>query len=164
MASSMGGYNPISYHCGSVWPHDTAIVAAGLARYGFMDDALKLIGSLFDAALSLGARLPELFCGLDRSEFSSPVDYPTSCSPQAWAAASPLLCLRTMLRLDPWVPYGKTWLSPMLPEGMKHLKVAGIPLAGSRVTVEVDGDDVEVTGLPPEVALITEPRHPATSV
>ncbi len=69
-----------------------------------------------------------------------------------------------MLRLDPWVPYGKTWLSPILPEGMKYLKVAGIPLAGSRVTVEVDGDDVEVTGLPPEVALITEPRHPATSV
>ena len=88
--------------------------------------------------------------------------YPTSCSPQAWAAASPLLCLRTMLRLDPWVPYGKTWLSPMLPEGMKYLKVEGIPLAGSRVTVEVDGDDVDVTGLPPEVELVTEPRHPAT--
>jgi glycogen debranching enzyme len=119
---------------------------------------------LLDAALNLGGRLPELYCGLDRSEFSSPVAYPTSCSPQAWSAASPLLCLRTMLRLDPWVPYGKTWLSPMLPEGMKYLKVAGIPLAGSRVTVEVDGDDVEVTGLPPEVALITEPRHPATSV
>lgn len=164
MASSMGGYNPMSYHCGSVWPHDTAIVAAGLARYGFMEDSLRLISSLLDAALSLGGRLPELYCGLDRSEFSSPVAYPTSCSPQAWAAASPLLCLRTMLRLDPWVPYGKTWLSPILPDGMKHLKVAGIPLAGSRVTVEVDGDDVEVTGLPPEVALITEPRHPATSV
>ena len=61
---------------------------------------------------SLGGRLPELFSGLDRSEFSAPVGYPTSCSPQAWAAASPLLCLRTMLRLDPWVPYGKTWLAP----------------------------------------------------
>ena len=90
--------------------------------------------------------------------------YPTSCSPQAWAAASPLLCLRIMLRLDPWVPYGKTWLSPQLPDGMKHLKVEGIPLAGSRVTVEVDGDDVDVQGLPPEVELVTEPRHPATAV
>ena len=107
MASSMGGYNPMSYHCGSVWPHDTAIVAAGLARYGFMDDAVELICSLLDAALNLGGRLPELYCGLERSEFSSPVAYPTSCSPQAWAAASPLLCLRTMLRLDPWAPYGK---------------------------------------------------------
>jgi glycogen debranching enzyme len=164
LASSMGGYNPISYHCGSVWPHDTSIVAAGLARYGFMEEALQLVGSLLDAASSLGGRLPELFCGLDRAEFSSPVPYPTSCSPQAWAAASPLLCLRTMLRLDPWVPYGKTWLSPLLPEGMKHLKVVGIPLAGSRVTVEVEGDRFEVTGLPPEVELVREPRHPATAV
>ncbi|MGA2519425.1 MAG: glycogen debranching N-terminal domain-containing protein [Acidimicrobiales bacterium] len=164
LATSMGGYNPMSYHCGSVWPHDTAIVAAGLARYGFMEPALRLVYSLLDAATSLGGRLPELFCGLDRSEFSSPVAYPTSCSPQAWAAASPLLCLRTILRLDPWVPYGKTWLSPVLPEGMKYLKVEGIPLAGSRVTVEVDGADVHVSGLPPEVELITEPRHPATAV
>jgi glycogen debranching enzyme len=164
LASSNGGYNPISYHCGSVWPHDTSIVAAGLARYGFMDEALKLVCSLLDAASSLGGRLPELFCGLERLEFSCPVPYPTSCSPQAWAAASPLLCLRTMLRLDPWVPYGKTWLSPLLPEGMKHLKVEGIPLAGSRVTVEVEGDHFEVTGLPPEVELVREPRHPATAV
>jgi len=164
LATSMGGYNPISYHCGSVWPHDTSIVAAGLARYGFMDEALQIVCSLLDAAASLGGRLPELYCGLDRAAFKTPVAYPTSCSPQAWAAASPLLCLRTMLRLDPWVPYGKTWLSPMLPAGMKHLKVAGIPLAGSRVTVEVDGDDVNVTGLPPEVELISEARHPATAV
>jgi len=164
LSSSMGGYNPISYHCGSVWPHDTSIVAAGLARYGFMEEALSLVCALLDAAASLGGRLPELLCGLDRSEFSSPVAYPTSCSPQAWSAASPLLCLRIMLRLDPWVPYGKTWLSPQLPDGMKHLKVEGIPLAGSRVTVEVEGDDVDVQGLPPEVELVTEPRHPATAV
>ncbi len=100
LSSSMGGDNPMSYHCGSVRPHDTAIVAAGLARYGFMEDALRLITSLLDAAFNLGGRLPELYCGLDRSEFSSPVAYPTSCSPEAWAAASPSLCLRTTLRLD----------------------------------------------------------------
>jgi glycogen debranching enzyme len=164
LGTNMGGYNPMSYHCGSVWPHDTAIVAAGLARYGFMDHALRVVCSLLDAASSLGGRLPELFCGLDRGEFSSPVGYPTSCSPQAWAAASPLLCLRTMLRLDPWVPYGRTWLSPLLPDGMRYLKVEGIPLAGSRVTVEVDGDDVDVTGLPPEVELVTAPRHPVSAV
>jgi len=164
LATSMGGYNPISYHCGSVWPHDTALIAAGLSRYGFREHAQRLVASLFDAALSLGGRLPELFSGLDRAEFSSPVGYPTSCSPQAWAAASPLLCLRLMLRLDPWVPYGKTWLAPLLPDGMKHLKVAGIPLAGSRVTIEVDGDDVQVSGLPHEIELILEPRHPGTAV
>jgi glycogen debranching enzyme len=164
LANSMGGYNPVSYHCGSVWPHDTAIVAAGLARYGFTDAALQIVRALLDAAQTSGGRLPELFSGLDRSEFSVPVPYPTSCSPQAWAAASPLLCLRIMLRLDPWVPYGKTWISPVLPEGMKRLKVEGIPLAGSRVSVEVDGDDLNIEGVPPSLELITEPRHPSTAV
>jgi glycogen debranching enzyme len=161
---SMGGFNPISYHCGSVWPHDTAIVAAGLARYGLMDESMRLVGGLLDAAANLGGRLPELFSGIDRAELGFPVGYPTSCSPQAWSAASPLLCLRTMLRLDPWVPYAKTWLAPCLPEGIHHLKVERIPLAGARVTVEVDDDHVEVTGLPPEVKLISDPRHPSTAV
>ncbi|HTT87158.1 MAG TPA: glycogen debranching N-terminal domain-containing protein [Acidimicrobiales bacterium] len=164
LATTMGGYNPISYHCGSVWPHDTAIVAAGLARYGYADHAERLINALFDAAVKLGGRLPELYCGLDRTELSAPVGYPTSCSPQAWSAASPLLCLRTILRLDPWVPYGQTWLAPRLPPGMDYLKVQGIPLAGSRVTVEVDATSVEVTGLPPEIELVRSPRHPSTAV
>lgn len=141
LSSANGGYNPISYHCGSVWPHDTAIVAAGLARYGFDAAAHQLIFGLLDAASAQGGRLPELFSGLDRGELPVPVAYPTSCSPQAWAAASPLLCLRTLLRLDPWIPYGKAWLSPSLADGIGYLKVAGIPLAGSRVTIEV-GDEV----------------------
>jgi glycogen debranching enzyme len=167
LSKDSGGYNPISYHCGSVWPHDTAIVAAGLARYGFDGAAQKLIFALMDAAGAQGGRLPELFSGLDRGELSVPVGYPTSCSPQAWAAASPLLCLRTLLRLDPWIPYGKTWLCPNLPEWIGYLKVEGIPLAGSRVTIEVGADvpgGVAVTGLPPEIELIREPRRPSTAV
>ncbi len=167
LSKDSGGYNPISYHCGSVWPHDTAIVAAGLARYGYDGAAQRLIFGLFDAAQAQGGRLPELFSGLDRDELSVPVGYPTSCSPQAWAAASPLLCLRTLLRLDPWIPYGKTWLSPDLPEGIAYLKVAGIPLAGSRVTIEVGSEvpgGVSVTGLPKEIELIREPRRPSTAV
>jgi glycogen debranching enzyme len=167
LSSENGGYNPISYHCGSVWPHDTAIVAAGLARYGFDGAAQKLIFALLDAAAAQGGRLPELFSGLDRGELTVPVGYPTSCSPQAWAAASPLLCLRTLLRLDPWVPYGKTWLCPNLPEAIGYLRVEGIPLAGSRVTVEVGSEvagGVRVEGLPPEIELIREPRRPSTAV
>ncbi len=167
LSKDSGGYNPISYHCGSVWPHDTAIVAAGLARYGYDGAAQKLIFGLLDAAQAQGGRLPELFSGLDRGELTVPVGYPTSCSPQAWAAASPLLCLRTLLRLDPWIPYGKTWLSPNLPEGINYLKVAGIPLAGSRVTIEVGSEvpgGVVVTGLPKEIELIREPRRPSTAV
>ena len=167
LASDSGGYNPISYHCGSVWPHDTAIVAAGLARYGYDGAAQQLIFGLLDAAAAQGGRLPELFSGLDRGELAVPVGYPTSCSPQAWAAASPLLCLRTLLRLDPWIPYGKTWLCPNLPEGIGYLKVEGIPLAGSRVTIEVGEQvpgGVAVTGLPPEIEVIREPRRPSTAV
>ncbi len=167
LSSDNGGYNPISYHCGSVWPHDTAIAAAGLARYGFDGAAQQLISGLLDAASSQGGRLPELFSGLDRGELNVPVGYPTSCSPQAWSAASPLLCLRTLLRLDPWIPYGKIWLSPNLPEGIGYLKVEGIPLAGSRVTIEV-GDRVpgglSISGLPPEIEVIREPRRPSTAV
>jgi glycogen debranching enzyme len=162
-----GGYNPISYHCGSVWPHDTTIVAAGLARYGFDGAAQQLIFGLLDAASVQGGRLPELFSGLDRDELTVPVGYPTSCSPQAWAAASPLLCLRTLLRLDPWIPYGKIWLSPNLPETIGYLKVEGIPLAGSRVTVEVGSGvtgGVSITGLPPEIEVIREPRRPSTAL
>ncbi len=167
LSASGGGYNPISYHCGSVWPHDTAIVAAGLARYGFDGAAQKLILGLLDAAMAQGGRLPELFSGLDRRELSVPVGYPTSCSPQAWSAASPLLCLRTLLRLDPWVPYGKTWLCPNLPEGIGYLKVEGIPLAGTRVTVEVGEEvpsGVSITGLPAGIEVIREPRRPSTAI
>ena len=160
-------YNPISYHRGSVWPHDSALVAAGLARYGFDAGAQRLILGLFDAAATQGGRLPELFSGLDRNELGVPVGYPTSCSPQAWSAASPLLCLRTLLRLDPWIPYGKTWLCPNLPAGIGYLKVEGIPLAGSRVTIEAGSEvpgGVTVTGLPPEIELVRQPRRPSTAV
>ncbi|HEY3810125.1 MAG TPA: glycogen debranching N-terminal domain-containing protein, partial [Acidimicrobiales bacterium] len=116
LASSMVGYNPISYHCGSVWPHDNAIAAAGLMRYGYVREAQRVIMAVLDAAVAQGGRLPELFSGLERMELPLVVSYPTSCSPQAQAAASPLLMLRTLLRLDPWVPRGKVWLHPSLPD------------------------------------------------
>jgi glycogen debranching enzyme len=165
LGASMPGYNPVSYHCGSVWPHDSAIIAAGLARYGFVEEAQKVVMALLDAAMAQGGRLPELFTGLERGTLPVPVGYPTSCSPQAWAAASPLLCLRTLLRFDPWVPYGKTWLAPMIPSSIGALRVERIPLAGARVTVEVSADGkVTVEGLPESIELIEGPRHPVTAV
>src|SRR3954468_1683645 len=157
------GYNPMSYHCGSVWPHDNAIIAAGLMRYGFVDQALRVIMALFGAAEFQGYRLPELFSGLARDDVSFPVPYPSSCSPQAWAAASPLLCLRTILRLDPWLPHGKVWLNPVLPPEIEYLRVDRIPLGGRGVTVEVADGRTKVEGLPPEVELIEQPRHPLTA-
>ncbi|MGI8685852.1 MAG: amylo-alpha-1,6-glucosidase [Acidimicrobiales bacterium] len=163
LATNMGGYNPISYHCGSVWPHDNALIAAGLMRYGFVEHAQRVIMAMLDAANSQGGRLPELFTGLDRADFPGVVGYPTSCSPQAWAAASPLLFLRTLLRLEPWVPHQKVWLSPTLPPEIHHLSVHRIPLGGRRVGVQADDGNVKVEGLPPDVELITVPRDPLTA-
>ncbi|HEY3942177.1 MAG TPA: glycogen debranching N-terminal domain-containing protein [Acidimicrobiales bacterium] len=164
LATTMEGYNPVSYHCGSVWPHDSAIVASGLARYGFEEGAQRVVMGLLAAGAAQGGRLPELFTGLGRDEVAMPVIYPTSCSPQAWAAASPLLCLRTLLRFDPWVPYGKTWLAPMVPEEFGPFRVEGIPLAGARVDVEIRGGEAVVEGLPAGIELIRTPRHPATAI
>ena len=156
------GYNPMSYHSGSVWPHDNAIIAAGLMRYGYVREAQRVILAMIDAAVAQGGRLPELFSGLDRMELPLVVAYPTSSSPQAWAAASPLLMLRTLLRLDPWVPRGKVWLHPAVPEQIGRLRVGRIPLAGARVTVSVEGDEVSVEGLPADLELVDAPRHPLT--
>ncbi|MGH9054456.1 MAG: amylo-alpha-1,6-glucosidase [Acidimicrobiales bacterium] len=162
LAASMAGYNPISYHCGSVWPHDNAIVAAGLMRYGYVREAQRVIMAVLDAALAQGGRLPELFSGFERMELPVVVSYPTSCSPQAWSAASPLLMLRTLLRLDPWVPRGKVWLHPALPPQIRRLRVGRIPLAGARVSVTVEGDSVSIDGLPDDLELVDAPRHPLT--
>jgi glycogen debranching enzyme len=163
LGESMVGFNPISYHNGSIWPHDNAMIASGLMRYGFVEEAHRVILGLLDAAGFQANRLPELFGGLSRSEVPFPVSYPSSCSPQAWAAASPLMFLRTMLRLDPWVPHGKVWLSPAMPPWLEYLRVDRIPLGGRRVTVEVDHDKVSVEGLSQDIDVISEPRKPLTA-
>jgi glycogen debranching enzyme len=163
LGSNMAGYNPVSYHAGSVWPHDNAIIAAGLTRYGFVDEAQRVIVAMLDTAAHFGGRLPELFGGLGRDEVPFPVTYPSSCSPQAWSAASPLLFLRTILRLDPWVPHGKVWIDPILPKRIERLRVDRIPLAGRRVTVEVDHSSVHIEGLGDDIELVQHPRDPYTA-
>lgn len=160
LATSMAGYNPISYQNGSVWPHDNAIAAAGLMRYGFVSEAQQVIVGMLDAAGALGGRLPELFAGFDRAELPFPVSYPSSCSPQAWAAAAPLLFLRTLLRFEPWIPNGQLRVAPMLPELIGRLCIEGVPLLGASLTIEVDGENAKVEGVPPGVDVVTEPRAP----
>jgi glycogen debranching enzyme len=138
LASSMASYDPLSYHAGSVWPHDNAILAAGLMRYGFVQEAHRIILAMFDAAASSEDRLPELFAGVSREEVSVPVAYPSSCSPQAWAAAAPLLLLRAMLGLEPDVRDGVVAVRPRLPDRVRRLAVDAIPLAGQRVSFRLD--------------------------
>lgn len=100
------GYSPLSYHCGTVWPHDTSICLAGLVRAGFTEEAGVLGRQLFDAAVRFeDGRLPELFAGLDRAQTDDqPVLYPTTCSPQAWAAAAPILVVAELLGVTPDSP------------------------------------------------------------
>ncbi|MEJ7697186.1 MAG: hypothetical protein WKF78_11345 [Candidatus Limnocylindrales bacterium] len=100
MSSRDAGYNPIEYHDGTVWPHDTAIIAEGLRRYGFREDAGRLAWALFEAAEAFEYRLPEVFAGFDREATTVAVEYPTASRPQAWASAAPLLAIRTLLGLD----------------------------------------------------------------
>jgi glycogen debranching enzyme len=165
LASDMAAYNPLSYHNGSVWPHDNAILAAGLARYGFVDEAREVALGILAAAERFDGRLPELFCGFDRDEFPDPVPFPTSCSPQAWASAAPVQLLRTLLRFDPWVPFGQVWLAPVLPEQFLPMRLDQVALAGARVDLEVGpGNAVSVTGLPDSVALVEQPRPPLSSL
>ena len=101
LASTEARYNPMSYHNGSVWPHDNALVAAGLARYGFRREAARIFEALFAASGYIDLRrLPELFCGFPRERSRGPTSYPVACSPQAWAAATPLSLLQSCLGLD----------------------------------------------------------------
>ena len=146
LATTMAAYNPVSYHNGSVWPHDNALCAAGLMRYGFIGHANRVVDALLDVAAINAGRLPELFAGFDRTEIEVPATYPTSCVPQAWAAAAPLLLLRTMLRFDPWASNGQLSVAPALPPTMQRLVVRRITVAGRRISVAVEDDTCEIQG------------------
>jgi glycogen debranching enzyme len=163
LASSMAAYNPMSYHNGSVWPHDNAICAAGLMRYGFVEQAQRVTHAIVESSRTFGYRMPELFCGFARDEFSVPVLYPTSCSPQAWASAAPLLLLHSLLRFTPDVSGGQLWCAPAIPEQYLPLRVSGLRVGKSRLAVEVGAGEWEITGLEPvSIEVIPTPR-PARS-
>ncbi len=155
LATTMGAYNPLSYHNGSVWPHDNAIAVAGLMRYGFVAEAGTVAQAMLDAAGCFDGRLPELFSGLERNEFPRPVPYPTSCSPQAWAAATPLMLLRSILRFNPDLPEGEVYIDPALPTSIPTLRVANAPLADARLTLVTGADGTWMEGLPKDVKVRT---------
>jgi len=162
LAQSMAAYNPMSYHNGSVWPHDNAICAAGLMRYGFAEQAQRVTEAILDAAEHFGHRLPELFCGFSRQEFPAPVPYPTSCSPQAWAAAAPLLLAHTLLRFVPDMPSGQLWCAPVVPERYLPMRIGGLRLAKSRVAVDLwQAGGWEITGLDELSVEVIPARRPA---
>ncbi|MGA0611557.1 glycogen debranching N-terminal domain-containing protein [Caldimonas sp. KR1-144] len=128
-------YNPMSYHNGSIWPHDNALVCEGLARYGEADAALALLGAAFDSSLHFDqARLPELFCGFPRRRGEGPTRYPVACSPQAWAAGAAFGMLAGCLGLEFDASQCRVRLrSPRLPAFIDWLRIERLEVAGGRV-------------------------------
>lgn len=138
-------FNPMSYHNGSIWPHDTAICAAGLARYSDRDPIVKLTSGMFEAAVQFQMRLPELFCGFPRQPGEAPVAYPVACLPQAWSAGAVFMMLQACLglRVDGWK--GEIHVDrPRLPIGIDSLTVRRLGVGGTAVDVHFrrDGDRV----------------------
>lgn len=125
MAAGEGGYNPIGYHVGTVWPHDNSIVALGLNRYGYRHESARIASGILQAAVRFGSRLPEAFAGYPRSVTRFPVEYPTACSPQAWATGAPLLLLRTMLGIEP--RGNRLVVDAELPPEIESLELHGLP-------------------------------------
>ncbi|MBW2040177.1 MAG: amylo-alpha-1,6-glucosidase, partial [Deltaproteobacteria bacterium] len=128
VAATESCYNPMSYHNGSVWPHDNAIIAAGLARYGLKVEALKILTGLFDASLFFDLhRLPELFSGFLRRPGESPTLYPVSCAPQSWASGAVLLLLQACLGMEVRGSERKVVFSnPCLPEFLQEVQIKGL--------------------------------------
>ena len=134
-AQGQPGFNPFGYHTGTVWPHDTSLAAAGLKRYGFQDEANRLVGHVFEAAQQFSEfRLPELFCGFDRDTAPMPVPYPVACSPQAWSAGAAFMFLQTMLGLRGHAETNELeLLRPNLPDWLGKVTVTNLRIGDASV-------------------------------
>jgi glycogen debranching enzyme len=128
VAAGEARYNPMSYHNGSVWPHDNSLIAAGFARYNQMDGATKVLGGLFEAAKESDfSRLPELFCGFARRHGKAPTQYPVACSPQAWASAASFLLFQSLIGLRVDAARNRVSLvHPMLPEFLPEVSIRNL--------------------------------------
>jgi glycogen debranching enzyme len=151
IASSESRYNPMSYHNGSVWPHDNALIALGFARYGFRRQVTQVFKGLFEASTYIDLRrLPELFCGFSRMRTQGPTFYPVACSPQAWAATTPIALLQACMGLgfDPGNRH-IVFNRPVLPEFLDEVRLTGLSIGDARMDVQLrrTGTDVAVNVL-----------------
>jgi glycogen debranching enzyme len=161
LAAGQPAYNPLSYHNGTVWPHDNSLIAEGLANYDLGEDALRIFEGLYQALQFFSdSRLPELFCGIDRKE-GPLVRYPVACSPQAWASGAMLLILQAVLGISPQADVGRLVIrNPRLPAAVGTVHVRGLRIGGSRVELRFKArrsgaqvDKVVVTGEPLRVEI-----------
>ena len=148
LSTQAARYNPMSYHNGSVWPHDTAMVGAGFAQYAGKAETATLLHSMYNASQHHdGLRLPELYCGFAQHDGSGPVRYPRACSPQAWAAGAPFLLLNALLGLQPQAEQQRLLLvKPTLPNWLYTMEIQGMKVRGENVHLHLvrDGDTTNV--------------------
>jgi glycogen debranching enzyme len=148
LAVAQAHFNPMSYHNGSVWPHDTALCTAGMARYGERDGVVRLTDEMFETAVHFGMRLPELFCGFPRAAGEPPIAYPVACLPQAWAAGAAFMLLQACLgvRIDGWS--GQISITePRLPTGIDRLTVENLRIGKRHITLRFQRVDQQVVAL-----------------
>jgi glycogen debranching enzyme len=149
-------YNPMSYHNGSVWPHDTALCIAGMARYGVRDGVAMLLSDMFETAVRFGMRLPELFCGFERRPGEPPIAYPVACLPQAWASGSVFMMLQACLglQIDGW--RGEIHVDrPRLPAGIDQVTIRSLAVGDATV-------DLTFQRIGERVAVYPESREPGS--
>ncbi|HEX2593384.1 MAG TPA: amylo-alpha-1,6-glucosidase [Rhizomicrobium sp.] len=143
-------YNPMSYHNGSIWPHDNALIALGFARYGLKREAALMFEGMFDVATRMDLmRLPELFCGFPRRRNTAPTLYPVACSPQAWASVVPFAMLEACLGL--WCDFEKNevqFYHPMLPRFLNQLTIRNLSIGKSTIDLKIERHDEEVLVTP----------------
>jgi glycogen debranching enzyme len=160
LASDQARFNPMSYHNGSVWPHDTALCAAGMAAYGHRDAAAKLLSESFDAAIHFGMRLPELYCGFVRRSGEPPVGYPVACLPQAWSSGAPFMLLQACLGVTVDGLAGVVRIDrPALPREVEYVALQDLAVGAARVSIAFQriGDRVMAAPLgavPPSIEIV----------
>ncbi|HEX6872024.1 MAG TPA: amylo-alpha-1,6-glucosidase, partial [Micromonosporaceae bacterium] len=164
MSTLDAGYAPLSYHCGSVWPHDTAIAILGLARAGAGSASAELISNVLAAAPAFGYRLPELYSGDRRADLPRPLPHPGACRPQAWSAAAAVTIVQALLGLDADVPRRQLRIRPLTGTRLGALRVHGLRVSDHPFTVDAGSDgQVRVSGLPAWLRLIGPDQQPATT-
>jgi glycogen debranching enzyme len=149
LALGQARYNPMSYHNGSIWPHDTAICAAGISRYGGRQHVVQVLGEIFEAAHHFGMRLPELYCGFPRVEGQAPAPYPVACLPQAWSSGAAFMLLQAVLGVS--IDGRRQEVNverPMLPIGIETLSIRDLPVGEGRIDIEFHRMGSEVVVAP----------------
>jgi len=133
MGENEPGYNPMSYHNGSIWPHDNSIIISGLIRYHYYKEANKVINGLIKASQYFKYnRLPELFCGFSHKETKRPIEYPVACNPQAWACGSIYMIIQSLLGINLDVTNNRIYLKPILPDEINRVEVKNLKIGNNR--------------------------------